>query len=258
MKIAVISGGFDPIHSGHITYINEAAKHGERLFILLNSDNWLINKKQRFFMPFAERKVILESISLVNEVFDFEDDDLGSCIKGLRRIKDIYPKDELIFCNGGDRNKSNIPEMSLNDIEFKFGVGGNKKRNSSSWILKNWQYPHQERVWGKFYDLFLDENVKVKELIVNSHEGMSFQKHFKRNELWLVTKGSCKVLHSIGKPEEASEEVLKKHNSFFVKEGEWHQIINPNNYPCHIIEIQYGTETSEEDIERLYHYRERV
>ena len=140
MKIIVISGGFDPVHSGHISYIKSAEKLGDKLVIALNSDSWLKNKKGKFFMPFSERKKILENINGVNEVINFKDDEQGSAIYALEKIKTIYPNDEIIFANGGDRTKENIPEMSLSDIKFVFGVGGEDKKNSSSRILKNWKY----------------------------------------------------------------------------------------------------------------------
>ena len=120
-KIIVVSGGFDPIHSGHIAYLNSASKHGDKMIVALNSDKWLVNKKGQAFMSFNERKIILENIKCVDEVLGFDDDELGSCINALRRIKKQNPKDMIIFCNGGDRNKGNIPEMSVQGIEFRFG-----------------------------------------------------------------------------------------------------------------------------------------
>lgn len=256
MKIIVVSGGFDPIHSGHIQYFNSARKLGNKLIIALNSDSWLIKKKEKFFMPFIERKTILESIKGVDQVIDFEDDDLGSCINGLEKIKDLYPSDEILFCNGGDRNQQNIPEMNVEGIEFAFGVGGDNKANSSSWILKNWQYYNEDRIWGKFFNLFSDEAVKVKELIIAPKKGLSFQKHFFRSEIWFVSKGACLVNYSEGKPENSKQIELNKDETIFIKKEAWHQIINPNNEPCHIIEIQYGEKTIEDDIERLHYYEE--
>ena len=97
MKIVVVSGGFDPIHSGHIAYFEVAKSHGDKLVIALNSDAWLAHKKGKAFMPFEERKIIIENLTFVDEVIDFEDDDLGSCIKGLEKIKSMYPNDEIIF-----------------------------------------------------------------------------------------------------------------------------------------------------------------
>ena len=89
MKIAVVSGGFDPIHSGHIAYLNAAKNEGDILIVALNSDAWLANKKGQPFMSFEERKTILENLSCVDKVIDFVDDELGSCINALMTIKKI-------------------------------------------------------------------------------------------------------------------------------------------------------------------------
>ena len=255
MKISVVSGGFDPIHSGHISYINAAKKYGDYLIIALNSDEWLRQKKGKEFMPYEERKSILENIKNVDEVLSFEDDKAGSCINALEKIKAKFPDDEIIFCNGGDRGKENIPEMSVKDITFVFSVGGDDKRNSSSWILKNWKYNNERRIWGEFFNLFEDDQVKVKELIIEPKKGMSLQKHFKRNEIWLVSQGKCIVNYSKISPEEIEEIALDKHNSLHVELGDWHQITNPFDETCKIIEIQYGEKTIEEDIERHSYYK---
>ena len=150
MKISIVSGGFDPIHSGHISYLKSARELSDYLIVALNSDEWLINKKKKVFMSFEERKNILINIECVDEVIGFEDDDYGSCINALNKIKSKYPNQDLLFCNGGDRNKNNIPEMAVKDISFQFGVGGNGKQNSSSWLLKNWKHESEKRVWGYF------------------------------------------------------------------------------------------------------------
>ena len=257
MKVVIVSGGFDPIHSGHISYIKKAKRLGDKLIVALNSNHWLEKKKGKYFLPFKERKIILESLSYVDEVLDFKDDSEGSAKNALLKVKKKFPNDEIIFCNGGDRNKENIPEMSIEGIKFEFGVGGNNKANSSSWILKEWQYYSEERIWGKFFNLFQDgKNIKVKELIVDSKKGMSFQRHFKRNEIWFVSKGKCLINFSDNDPEQYESKVLDKFDTFFVKKESWHQITNPYKEECKIIEIQYGEETSEEDIERLRLYSE--
>ena len=254
MKIIIVSGGFDPIHSGHIAYFKSAKKLGEKLIVALNSDEWLINKKGKFFMPFEERKSIVESLSSVDLVIGFEDDEFGSAKNALIKIKEMYPDDDIVFANGGDRNKENIPEMSIDDISFEFSVGGDDKKNSSSWILKNWKYYHEERLWGSFYNLFEDDQVKVKELIVEPGKGMSFQKHFKRSEIWMVSKGSCIVNYSKDDPDNKQYKKLKKFDHYIVPVGEWHQITNPFEETCHLIEIQYGEVCIEEDIERTEYY----
>tara|TARA_X000001036_G_scaffold398591_1_gene401597 strand:+ start:2204 stop:2980 length:777 start_codon:yes stop_codon:yes gene_type:complete len=255
MKIVIVSGGFDPLHSGHIAYFKSAKEHGDKLVVALNSDSWLKKKKGKFFMPFNERKAIIENISFVDEVIDFLDDENGSCINALEKAKNIYPNDKLIFANGGDRNNLNIPEMSVSGIEFIFSVGGDDKKNSSSWILKNWQYYHEERLWGSFFNLFEEEQVKVKELIVHPGKGMSFQKHFKRSEIWMVSKGSCVVNFSKDDPNKRENIQLNKFDHYLVPLGDWHQITNPFKETCHLIEIQYGEACIEEDIERTEYYK---
>ena len=254
MKISVVSGGFDPIHSGHISYLKAAKKIGDYLIVALNSDQWLVNKKGKFFMPFNERKAIIENFVDVDTVINFEDDDLGSATNALIKVKEMFPEDDIAFANGGDRNKANIPEMSVEGVEFIFSVGGDDKKNSSSWILKKWQYYHEDRIWGSFYNLFEGEGVKVKELIVDPGKGMSFQKHFKRHEIWLVSQGSCVVNYSKEKPENRENVTLNKFDKYIVPLGEWHQITNPFDETCRIIEIQYGEEVVEDDIERIDYY----
>ena len=255
MKIIIVSGGFDPIHSGHIAYFNSARKLGDMLVVALNSDDWLIKKKGKYFMPFTERKSIIENFKLVDDVIDFEDDEKGSATNALIKIKKMYPDDEIAFVNGGDRNKGNIPEMVVDGVDFLFSVGGDDKKNSSSWILKEWQYYHEERIWGSFDNIFEDgQNIKVKELIVDPGKGMSFQKHFKRSEIWLVSKGSCVVNYSKNDPEKKENVQLNKFDHYLVPVGDWHQITNPFDEKCHLIEIQYGEECIEEDIERTEYY----
>ena len=82
MKISVISGGFDPLHSGHLSYLEAAASYGDKLFVCLNSDEWLVQKKGKYFLPFKERQLIVQGLKFVDEVIAFEDDDQGSCING--------------------------------------------------------------------------------------------------------------------------------------------------------------------------------
>lgn len=255
MKISVVSGGFDPIHSGHISYLKAAKQPSDYLIVLLNSDKWLEKKKGKAFMPFTERKIIIENLSMVDEVLSFDDDDEGSCKSGLIKILSKFSNDDIYFCNGGDRNKSNIPEMDLDGVNFLFEVGGSDKENSSSWILKNWQYESEERVWGKFFNLFEDSKAKVKELIIEPNNGMSLQKHFYRDEIWYISHGSCKVNFSKTGPEDCEIIELNEDDIFNVYKGDWHQIINESHEPCHIIEIQYGSLLSEEDIERHSYYK---
>ncbi len=254
MHIIIVSGGFDPLHSGHISYLESSKKLGDKLFVALNSDKWLEKKKGRHFMPFNERKIILENLEVVDKVIDFEDDEHGSCINALKKVKNLYTDSKITFANGGDRNALNIPEMNVEGILFEFGIGGTDKLNSSSDILRSYFYGMEERIWGKFFNLFRDKNVLVKEIVVSPNKGMSFQRHFGRSEIWFISKGSCEVNYSNNSPDKTKKVKLNLHDHFFVPMKSWHQIINPNDIPCHIIEIQYGSEINENDIERLSYY----
>jgi len=244
-KVVLISGGMDPLHSGHVNYIKEAKKLGDILVVALNSDGWLSRKKGRSFLNFNERKCIVENLKAVDFVIGFNDDD-GSAIDAIRMVKQSYPGDHIIFANGGDRTKENIPEMVFDDVEFVFGVGGENKMNSSSWILNKWKENTTERMWGK-YKVLSEVNVgaKVKELIVEPGKRLSFQRHFKRNELWFVAQGHGQVYlgNNILKD-------LKPLDTITIGVGEWHQLINNSSEPLHIVEIQYGEACVEEDIER--------
>ena len=135
MKIVVVSGGFDPIHSGHLAYFREAKELGMYLIVGVNSDEWLMRKKGYVFMPIEEREEIIKSIKYVNGVNRFNDDD-DSAIDLLNKVKYWYPSDEIIFANGGDRNKSNCRELSVEGVKFVYGVGGEDKLNSSSEIVE--------------------------------------------------------------------------------------------------------------------------
>ena len=139
-QIVLVSGGFDPIHSGHIFLIQEASKNGD-VIVLLNSDSWLVQKKGKAFLPFNERKIIMGSLKNIIDVISFNDSD-KTCIEGIRKVIKKYPLDKIKFANGGDRNNDTTPESIFcdqNNVNLIWGVGGNNKANSSSWILKKWR-----------------------------------------------------------------------------------------------------------------------
>jgi D-beta-D-heptose 7-phosphate kinase/D-beta-D-heptose 1-phosphate adenosyltransferase len=138
-KVVLITGGFDPIHSGHIAYFKAARELGDRLVVGVNSDAWLSRKKGKPFLKIDERAAIVEAIKGVDGVVLFNDDD-GSAKDAIKVTRKVFPDWHIVFANGGDRTKENIPEMSVDDsnISFVFGVGGEDKKNSSSWILSKW------------------------------------------------------------------------------------------------------------------------
>ncbi|MDR2067841.1 MAG: adenylyltransferase/cytidyltransferase family protein [Holosporaceae bacterium] len=139
-KYYIVSGGFDPIHEGHVEMIQEAAQKSDGVILLLNSDEWLCRKKGKNFMNFHTRAVVCSHIKGVIDLLAFDDFD-GSACDGIRKVRRKYPEDELIFANGGDRVRENIPENSICEecnVKLEFGVGGDYKSNSSSMLLKRW------------------------------------------------------------------------------------------------------------------------
>ena len=136
----IVSGGFDPIHEGHIEMIKASAAESDGVIVLANSDAWLCRKKGKNFHNMKTRRAILENLKGVIDVLEFNDDD-NSASDGIRKVRAKYPDAHLVFANGGDRGKDNIPEIPVCKechVDLAFGVGGENKANSSSWILERW------------------------------------------------------------------------------------------------------------------------
>ena len=181
MSKVLVTGGFDPIHKGHIALFKHARAYGTHLVVGLNSDEWLIRKKGRYFMDYDERKEILLSLSCVDEVISFNDDDDSS----NDAIEQLIQHSPIIFCNGGDRGKDNVPEHDKYwcnaRVVFKWGIGGNDKKNSSSTLLNDYNNPQTDRPWGYYKVLYEGEGYKVKELVINPHSSLSMQRHEHRS-----------------------------------------------------------------------------
>ena len=241
--ISIVSGGFDPVHSGHINLMLAARDLGDELYVLLNSDSWLTRKKGRPFMNFFERKMVLENMWFVDKVVEFNDDD-GTAVDGLEKIVKMHkPTDDLYFCNGGDRNSlDDIPEKGVAGIQLKFGIGGEIKMNSSSKLVNEYFSKPTGRDWGRWDVLknYPHFGVKVKELVINPGQSTSLQRHKWRSELMLVADGE---LTNMGYK-------TKKHDYCLISQGDWHKLENKGDKDLHIVEIQFGTSCIEEDIER--------
>ena len=143
-KVSMVTGGFDPIHSGHIAYFERAKDLSDYLVVGINTNEWLTRKKGQYFLPWIERAEIIRHFDMVDAVISWEDDDDSAC-GAIAKCLEISEK--VIFCNGGDRIKTNIPEiMGYGDdprVEFKFAIGGEDKMNSSSWILNDYFNRHK-------------------------------------------------------------------------------------------------------------------
>ena len=250
-NIVLITGGFDPLHSGHLAYIRAARELGDILVVGVNSDAWLTRKKGRAFMPLRERAAILRAMRGVDFVIDFEDED-GSARHAIRMVRQSYPQDHIIFANGGDRDQNNIPEMDAADanMEFRFGVGGDNKANSSSWILEEWKAPKTQRPWGYYRVIHEAPGVKVKELTVDPGAALSMQRHQDRAEFWLVASGEATVYTLDRSTDMDLRGRYGRHEYIHISTDEWHQLINEEPNPLKIVEIQYGERCEETDIER--------
>lgn len=249
--IVLVTGGFDPLHSGHIAYFKAAKELGDTLVIGVNSDSWLARKKGRSFMPITERLAIIENLSMVDHCVLFNDND-GSAREAIRNVRQMFPNDRIVFANGGDRTNINIPEMDVedNNLVFEFGVGGTNKANSSSWILEEWKAPKTRRAWGYYRVLHEAPGVKVKELTVDPGAALSMQRHDERAEFWLVSAGKATV-YSLNRSTDA--ELIgefDQHEYLHIATGQWHQLVNEQPDPLKIVEIQYGERCEEDDIER--------
>ena len=140
--ISIVSGGFDPIHPGHIMMMKDCLKFSNYLIVGVNSNKWLINKKGNYFMDIQHRIYVVNSLNVVNETMEFEDDDKGSANNLLIKIRNKYLNDKIIFANGGDRSDSSkileFETAKQYNIDLKFGIGGSHKESSSSDLLKRW------------------------------------------------------------------------------------------------------------------------
>ena len=147
-KVSLVTGGFDPIHSGHISYFKRAKDLSNYLIVGLNTEEWLTRKKGQYFQSWKERAEIIRHLNMVDAVISWDDAD-DSARGAIRKCLEIA--DTVIFCNGGDRGKSNTPEIikygNNSRVQFEFGIGGDDKKNSSSWILKGY-FDRQRKLLG--------------------------------------------------------------------------------------------------------------
>jgi cytidyltransferase-like protein len=259
--VVLVTGGFDPLHSGHIAYFEAAAKLGDELWVALNSDDWLARKKGRSFMPLKERASIVKNLRMVDKVIvDFGDDD-NSSTYAILKAKQLGAE-HIIFANGGDRGSDNTPEQAeykhSPDIEFVFGVGGTDKKNSSSWILTDWKAPKTEREWGHYRELYSGDGFAVKELVIAPHSSLSMQRHSYRSETWNLVSGQAHVrmnsisTYGLDPRDGAVRRTLSIQNPIDIPRLTWHQGVNDSDEPAHIVEIWKGPSEylNEEDIER--------
>ena len=252
MKYVLVTGGFDPVHSGHTEYFKAAKKLGDKLVVGLNSDDWLTRKKGKPFMPLKERITVIENLQMVDDIIVWDDsnDNAGGAIFKLRCI--TGNDDTVVFANGGDRGESNTPEVKFwkgtSGVEFAFNVGGEKK-NSSSVILNNWDKEFAIRDWGTWSVLKEYPSVKVKELVVKPGQSLSMQRHQHREELWFVAEGTATV-GTLNVSSDYDYYTVEKLCTTTIRKKQWHQLQNKQDEMLRVVEIQYGDLCEEDDIER--------
>ena len=200
-------------------------------------------------MSVEERMAIIKEIGCVGHVFTFNDDD-DTAIGAIEYVKEQAPgNSKIVFANGGDRTSDNIPEMVFDDVEFVFGVGGEDKKNSSSWILKEWDKPTTQRLWGKYRDLDQNGHWKVKELSIDVGKSLSDQRHFVRSEHWHIVDGQLKM--ELEFPNEyTTSKIYTTGDSIDIPTKTWHKATNVGDKPVKVIEVWMGDYLSEDDIER--------
>lgn len=248
MITVVATGGFDPIHSGHIEYLEDASNSGTNLVVGVNSDAWLKRKKGRYFMPWEERAAIVNALTCVDKVISFDDSD-DTAINAIEKARALFPNDRIVFVNGGDRTKENIPEMVCEDVDFEFGIGGENKANSSSWILKEWSQPTVQRAWGTYTVLDTNGTWQVKELSFDAGKSLSDQRHQHRSEHWHVVSGSILMELDYG-TRRTEAKVYWPGQSIDIPKGVWHKATNVGTEPAKVIEVWLGDILEESDIER--------
>lgn len=260
MKVAILSGGFDPVHGGHIRMFMEANQKFDKVIVAVNSDAWLVRKKGINFMTINERRQVVVTNGFVDATISFNDDDDTSC-DALRVAKELYPDAQLVFCNGGDRTKDEIPEAALCKelgIWIRDGIGGSDKANSSSDILSRYleaSSPAVTRRWGSYKILHETDDCKVKELTLLPGKSISLQSHEKRTECWAVVDGvgSCDIGPSV---DDLSKKRLDGGSAILIRAGILHKLANIGDVPLVVIETQTGSYFGEDDIERFEEIKE--
>ena len=243
----VISGGFDPIHIGHLRMIQDAAKLGTRLIVIANGDRFLMDKKGYAFMPIEERLEILEGFEGVDRAVESIDEDMTVCktIEWLAEEENIK-----CFANGGDRkNEADIAEAEVckkHNITMEFNIGGGKIQSSSNLVSGEVDKP-----WGSYKTFEKGEGYLLKRMTVLPDEILSLQSHDHRSEYWFVAEGSATVEC------DGETKTIGQYESCFIPLGSKHRLSNLSKDVLKVVEVQIGEILSEEDIIRYEDRYER-
>ncbi|MDO8576689.1 MAG: adenylyltransferase/cytidyltransferase family protein [bacterium] len=243
-----VSGGFDPLHIGHVRMFRAARKLGDKLVVIMNNDNWLRAKKGFTFMPQKERAEIIKSFPFVDKVV-LSDHKKGDTDKSVCRI--LAKVRPAIFANGGDRVSKNVPEVALCKklgIKMIFNVGQGGKVQSSSWMISNSRRPASKTVrpWGEYYGWDQGKDWNLKTIYITPKQRLSLQYHHHREEWWLLVEGDATATVHEGK--EVRTIPLRKGEVFRVRKGQVHRLSSKKGGV--VVEVAHGA-FDEEDIVRL-------
>lgn len=248
VKWVAVSGGFDPIHIGHVRMFKAARKLGDKLVVILNNDHWLKDKKGFVFMPEKERVELIKSFPFVDNVFltshKPNDPDRSVC----RELAHLKP---AIFANGGDRKKGNVlerEECKKFGIELRYNVGAGGKVQSSSWMAQKAARGavRSVRPWGEFYQWDHGKGWNLKTLVIKPNKRLSLQYHHHREEWWMLVEGDAG--YTVVRNGRRVNGKLKKGEFFKVSKGMTHRLSSRKGGS--VIEITFG-DFSEDDIVRV-------
>ena len=235
--VVCVSGGFDPLHSGHLAMFRAASEQGE-LTVIINSDAWLLRKKGFVFLPWQDRAALIGDLGYVANVATVDDAD-GTVCEALARLN---PR---TFANGGDRKIGNTPEVELCKqlgIEMLWNVGGGKADSSSDIARRSCV----SRLWGTYVTLDEGKGYKVKKVMINPGQSISLQYHRHRSEYWYMA--GAQGLVQLG---DETFTVAQNGPPVIVGKGVVHRLTNQGSEPLVVIEIQSGSYLGEDDIIRV-------
>ena len=245
---ALVSGGFDPVHVGHLRMFQDAKRISSKVILLLNNDDWLIKKKGKPFMNENQRKEILDEFKSISEVI-IQSSSENSSSKAIESFVKNNPNKSICYCNGGDRSKiQNILEADICKklgVNLEFEVGGKEKVESSSQLTKNYLGNIEKRPWGNYHIIAKNTGYQIKEIKVSKGSKLSLQKHKNRSEFWQIVRGQSKIII------EKKEHYLREGEHIYIPENTIHRIENIGKEELIFIEIQLGENLKEEDIIRL-------
>jgi len=252
MKRVLVSGGFDPLHAGHVDMFAAAKARGDRLIVAVNTDEWLHRKKGYVFMPMEMRMKIVRECRYVDEVIMAETDQYGAISPTIKKVKPD------IFANGGDRVEGELPESEVAaceelGVELLYGIGGGKIASSSTFASNLMRREQASRPWGGFEVIRRTPANWVKIIEVDPFQMTSLQRHKHRDESWVVVSGKARITTN------GMVFTMQPGDVYVVPRGTLHRIENVIGQPLIIVEVAVGN-PQEDDIERradLYGRRDK-